>query len=422
MVNRLIAVLALSVGALGCSDKGSTNDASKATSVEEKAAKAGAAEATNQEVKKATKAIAGKIEGVDQLINATKDLKGTAKGLAEGGPGLTIEQYEALMLGLSACKVNETGIDRKCEAWLALKEGRKKGRTSLKSFSGQMSVLGKKHIKHSSPAVRMHASSLMGGFFGSSKDNQGVVVAAAKTEKDPAVLYYMIRSVGSAIAKNAEVRALILANTDHANERVRIETGTWLTSTFAAEAPGTLERAMEMIAKDPSSRVKSSICSNLGRRGDERVMPLLAKHTQDPNDPLYVACLRGLIGSWASPVPHKKPSQKGYALTLKRLRETPRSDKRPAWAAISGMRWAKKPELAQRAPWFKKDEVLGVLGAIVKDQQSNWLARTSAVDVMGALGADKAKFTELRKAYADAKGTNAHVLKKIDKQLAGDAK
>ncbi len=148
----------------------------------------------------------------------------------------------------------------------------------------------------------------------------------------------------------------------------------------------------------------------------------MTKHTKDPNDPLYVACLRGLIGSWASPVPHRSPSEKGYALTMKRLRETPRSDKRPAWAAISGMRWAKKPELAQRAPWFKKGDVVTVLSAIVKDKNSNWLARTSAIDVMGALGADKSNFDALRKEYADSKGTNAHVLKKIDKAIAGVAK
>ncbi len=421
MVKRLMTVVAVTVCVMGCGKKTSAGDTAEAVGVKKTAEKAPAKKISEADLKALANA-AGKIKGTEQLINAGKDLTGAAKGVAQGGPGLTVEQYEGLMLGLSVCPVTETGIDRKCDAWKALRDGRKKGRTSLKSFSGQMSGLGKKHIKHNSPAVRMHAASLMGGFFGSSKENQAVVVAAAKAEKDPAVLYYMIRSVGSAIAKNPSVRELILANTGHSSERVRIETGTWLTSTFAADAPGTLERAMEMIEKDASDRVKSSVCSNLGRRGDERVMPLLAKHTKDPNSPLYVACLRGLIGSWASPVPHKQPSQKGYVLTLKRLRATPRTDKRPAWAAISGMRWAKKPELAQRASWFKKDEVVAVLSAVVKDKNSNWLARTSAIDVMGALGADKAKFDALRKEYADSKGTNAHVLKKIDKALAGDAK
>jgi len=415
---RLIAIVGVAALLVACGEKSAEDGAAKAPAAAADKAKADKT-AKNDDLTKAAKGALGKIKGADDLINAGKDLTGAAKGIAEGGPGLTLAQYEGLMLGLSACRVSETGIDRKCDAWKALSEGRKKGRTSLKSFGGQMSGLGKKHIKHTSPAVRMHAASLMGGFFGSSKESQAVVVTAAKGEKDPAVLYYMIRSVGSSIAKNPDVKMLIMENTNHANERVRIETGTWLTSTFAKEAEGTLERAMVMVEKDASNRVRSSVCSNLGRRGDDRVIPVLAKMTADPANPLYAACLRGLIGSWASPVPHKNPSQKGYQLTLKRLKETPRTDKRPAWAAISGMRWAKKPELAQRAPWFKKQDVLAVLAEIIKDKNSNWLGRTSAIDVMDALGAEKANFQALRKSYESAKGTDAHVLKKLDKAIGG---
>ena len=95
-----------------------------------------------------------------------------------------------------------------------------------------MSGLGKKHIKHTSPAVRMHAASLMGGFFGSSKESQAVVVTAAKGEKDPAVLYYMIRSVGSSIAKNPDVKMLIMENTNHC--KASTEKLNWIQRSFSA--------------------------------------------------------------------------------------------------------------------------------------------------------------------------------------------
>ncbi len=367
--------------------------------------------------------IAGKIPGAPDLVDKAKDLKATAEGMAKEGASLTLDQYEALLVGLSACQVDDRGIDRKCEAWAKYNEARKNRRDLIKAAGGGLSNLGKKHISHESPAVRLQAATLMGSLFGASQESQQAIVDAAKKETVPGVLKAMLRTVSSSISKNPAVLALMMQYTSHENAQVRKEVVSALTSSWSKGTEGTLEKAMQMVEKDADEDVRRYGCSRLGARGDERALPLLEKLTADASkDPrLYADCMRGLIGMWSSPIVHDAPSKKAYELTLKRLKQTPRSEHMPAWASLSSMMWAKNDKFQQRADWFKKDELLTALSEIVKDRGAYWMARTSAVDTMKELGADKPMLETLKATYADAKdkpGQDKHVLDKIEKALS----
>lgn len=426
----LMAALAL----FGCGDKGGKKDGEKkAPASKAAAASAGSTAAASGPAKLSAK----KINPVDlakavnsksgkQLINLGKDAKDLAAGLKNKGPGLSKEQFEALLVGLSACEVKDNGIDRKCEAYKAYREGRKNRGTLVKDWGGMLSGMGRKHIGHESPAVRIQAAQLMGSIFGTSAESQAAIIDAAKKEKHPRVLKSMLRSVASSIKKNDGVRQLMLANANHENPKVRMEVVGALTSSWAAGTEGTLEKAMEIVEKDAAADVRQYACRRLGDRADERALPLLLKLTKDTKDAkLYSNCVRGLIAMWSAPVPHKNPSQKAYQATIDIFKRTPRSKDHPPWTSISAVEWAAKDRFQKAAPWFKKDELIGVLIEVAKDRNTNWLARTGAVDALKRLGATPAQFEALKKAYADSAGkasTDKHVLEKIEKALGGAKK
>lgn len=427
-VMGLMAALAM----FGCGDKGgdkggdkaaptskAAESAASAASAASDAAKLSAKKVNPLDLAKAVNTKAGK-----QLVNLGQDAKDLADGLKNDGPGLTQEQFEQLLLGLAACEVDDNGIDRKCAAYTAYREGRKNRGTLVKDWGGMLSGMGRKHIGHESPAVRIQAAQLMGSIFGTSAESQTAIVDAAKKEQNPQVLKAMLRSVASSIKKNDGVRQLMLANANHADDKVRMEVVGALTSSWAADTEGTLEKAMEMVKGDKSADVRQYACRRLGDRADERALPLLLELTQDPTkDPkLYSTCVRGLIAMWSAPVPHKAPSQKAYEATIKLFKKTPRTNEHPPWTAISAVEWASKKRFQESAPWYKNDELVGALIEITKDRQTNWLARTGAVDALKRLGATPAQFEDLKKAYADAAGkpsTDKHVLEKIEKALTG---
>ncbi len=361
-----------------------------------------------------------KTDPATKLADKAKDLAKIAEGVGKGGAALTIDQYEKLLLGLASCEVTDRGINRKCEQWKQFDSARKKNRANLmKNLGGKLGALGRKHVSHTSPAVRIQSASLMGSIFGASNANQNAIVAAAKAEKDARVLKAMIRTVASSIAKNEEVRGLIMASATHENAKVRTEVVSALTSTWARKADGTLEKAMEMVEKDKDDTVRRYGCSRLGARGDERALPLLEKMTKDPkpNPKLYGDCMKGLIGMWSSPVVHENPSKKAYDLTVSRLKVKPRTDDNPPWAAFSGLMWAKLPKFQDRAKWFKKPGLMTVLNDIAKDRNANWMARTGAIDAMKQLGAEVKSFEALKKEYAGGKGKDKLVHDKLDRVL-----
>ncbi|MCA9547245.1 MAG: HEAT repeat domain-containing protein [Myxococcales bacterium] len=421
MYRVLITALAAAALAVACGDKKPAEGGSAAApaSQAESAAKSAAPKGTNTLGSAATSAAAN-IKGAEALAAAAADVEALTK---KGEQGVTVEEYEKLLLALSACAVENSGIDRKCEAYKALREARKNRGTLVKDWGGAMAGLGKKHIGHESPAVRIQAASLMGSIFGTSQDSQDVIIAAAKAEKHPEVLKQMLRTVASSIAKNEAVRELMLANAEHADPKVRMEVVSALTSTWAKGTTGTLEKAMEMVEKDADGDVQNYACRRLGERADERVLPLLLKLTKEPGEDgkRYSACFRGLISMWSSPVAHKTPSEKAYKATLALLKKTPRSNVHPPWTAIPAMEWAKQERFQENAPWFKAPELVAVLGAVVTDKDANWLARSSGVDAMVKLGATKADFEKAAKAYADAKdkpGTDKRILEKLEKAIA----
>lgn len=417
MRRLMVAMLTVSLlGAVACDNKKDSGEAAEADAPE------------GGEAKDGDKEGAGKAPEIAK--EAGEELSGVAeqaKSLLEEGKPLNPKQYEALMLAIADCEVDDKRgyIDSKCEAFKVLRKARSNRTDTIKNITGMWSDLGQKHIGHESPAVRIYSAQLMGSLFGASADSQKLIIDAARKEKSPAVLMAMIRTVRSSAGKNPDITQLLLDMSRHDNEHVRKTVIVGLTSSWAAGTEKTLERAIEMIDGDASMDVRKAGCSNLGRRADEKALPTLEKYTAWPakEAKLYNDCFRGLVDMWSSAVPQKKPSEKAYKLTVKLLSETPRSKERPAWTAMSSLGWASKEKFQEAAPWYDNKKMLKLLNEIIADKEYYWLGRNAAIDSYIRLGAEKKDIEALlKKSYKgvtqESKGVDKFVVKKLEEKIA----
>lgn len=389
----------------------------------------GGKDAPKDDPKTATKAAATGEKAGDPVAAAAQKVDDVQAFLNDNSKALSPEIYEKLVVALESCTVNENGIDYKCEAWRNLEKARSRN-TALKDLVGASSSIGKKHIGDAAPAIRLQSARMMGSIFGSDNTTQDLIVEAANKEKEPAVLKAMINVVGSRHKGNEKVKELLLKNADHENERVRMESMSWFLTSFGEGVPGTFDKVLEHLGKDPSEKVRAYLCSRLYGSGDARAMKELEKYlgAKDTSKDLFAGCWDGAIASWTGfPFP-ANPQQKGYELVMKVLNTKPRTTERPPWTGISTLRAAKtefKPEdkfgndwYGKVKGWYKKDKLLAALESLADDKDANWMARTGALDVMRELGAPKATFEKLLKKYEkEATGDGSHIKRKIEDNL-----
>lgn len=334
---------------------------------------------------------------------------------------LTNDEYEALLLALSTCKVTEEGnIDSHCEALGKLQSARN-AQTAGAGLMGMMGGLGKKHIKHESPAVRIQAASLMGSVFGADKDTQATIVKAIEEEKEPAVTAALVDVIGSKGA-DPDVGKTLLKMADHASPIVRKKALSWLSTSFSKDVPGRVEKLLEKMEKDPDAKTQAYACKIAGKTGDDKLIPAYEKLTADEKNPdLYGECMEGLLTTWNSYPFFDTSSEKGYKLFVKRLLDAPRSEKRPPWTIMSSIGYLGGDSDALKkwratATWYKQDELVKAIGEVIKDEKANWLGRTGGVKALVGLKVDKKVLEALDK---DCEKCNSNVQKAIKEAVAG---
>lgn len=346
--------------------------------------------------------------------------------LADEKAPITPAIHRKLILGLKDCKVNERGIDSKCEGYQTLRKARQR-KSAAKDNAELNASLGKEFLGHESPAVRLQAAKLMQSALGANKENQALLLDAARKEQVPAVLAAMLRTVGSRHRTTPEVQKLLMEMADHKDPLVRREALSWFLTAFGEGVEETFNKVLEKLEGDPSLEVRSYLCGRLYGSSNERALDVFKKYLTDAKTPtkLYNACWNGVINSWTGFPKPRNPSKQGYDLTMKILEKTPRTGERPPWSGISTLRSARteyKPTdrfgqewLEKVKPWYQPARLLGALKAIATDPQANWMARTAALRVMHELGEKEATFVALQKKYTNAKeGDDFHVKRQLD--------
>lgn len=348
--------------------------------------------------------------------------------LADSSQALTPEIYEALVRNLATCQLNERGIEPRCEAYRDLKQARSRN-TAMKELASLNAAIGEKLISHESAPVRWQAAQLLKSVFGSTPASQQLVLAAAANEKDPAVLIALVRVVGSHHAQNPKIKELLLKLSDHESEHLRQEAMSWFLTSFGAGVPGTFEKVLEHVERDPSVNVRRFLCGRLYGSGNEAALPVFEKYlnASDPDPKLFEGCWQGAIAAWTGFPKPPNPSERAYDLTMKVLERKPRTRTSPPWTSFRNLRAAKTefPErdkagqdwLAKVKPWYKPARLLKALDSIAVDSAAYWMTRTAALDVMRDLGADQKKFEALAKKYEKAEGDDVQVRRKIQEIL-----
>ncbi len=355
----------------------------------------------------------------DTVEDEIGSLLDEAKARVKDGKALTKAQYEKLMLQLSTCKVTDKGIDYKCPAYKTLRKA-SNIRTSLKDWSGSMRSLGKKHLAHAHPAVRIKAAGLMGSFFGSNKGTQQTVLSAIDKEKHVAVTVAMMSVVASSASKNPAVGKMLMTKVDDKSPLVRKKAISGLASSWAKGVKGRIPKLIDKMTKDSDMSVRKAACEAAGSIGDESLIPVYKKLTKASVDPaLYSSCMSGLLDTWLDFPFYETHSKAGYKLTMKRLKKKPRDDKHPPWSMMSSFQYVgdKKSDKLKKwrayADFYKKKDLIAVLSDIVTDEKANWMARTATVRSLAKL-MKKSKFEKL---LADCAQCNSHVLKQLKDEL-----
>lgn len=318
--------------------------------------------------------------------------------LLEKGEGLKEAHYEALMLDLATCSIDEKGfLDQKCPALERLTDVKKRRNRHIKNMTAMWSRIGQKHLDNPSPSVRLYAVQKLGSLFTVNDAGQKILLTAAKKETSPPVLVTMVRTSRNAMGKQPALAAFVLEQSKHQNKDVRREALLALVSPWAMGTPDTLERAMEMIRTDPEMEIRKLGCAGIGARADDNAIPLLEEYTVWPakEKELYDDCFRGLVEMWAARVVHKRPSQAAYELTLKRLEEKPRSQEHPSWKSIASLGIGGREQFIERAPWYDAKRVNAVLVDMIADTDFHWLGRRSAIDAYALAGASSAQMQAL---------------------------
>lgn len=347
---------------------------------------------------------------------------------AENEP-LTLEQYEKLLLALSACKTVDSdttyygSVDAKCPAYAALSAARSK-KDAMKNISGKTGPLARKLLENPAPAVRVQAAQMMESLLGTSKEDQKAVVELAKKEKDVSVLKALLHAVWNNGGKNPDVASMLLSLAAHDNPQVRATAAVGISSSWNKGMAGGVEKLIQLVEKDPDAKVKQAACEYAGELGDDRLIALYTKVTAPSSDPeLAARCFPGLLKMWASWPLFANANEKAYKLTLKLLFQKPRTDKLPPWTSMGTFESVGKAQGSSydkwksQATWYDPKAVKRAMLEIAGDKSANWLGRTGAVRAAVALGGTKAELTALKVKLGDDK----QVVSQIDKSMA-DAK
>lgn len=363
---------------------------------------------------------------------ASADATAAAAPVASVGPDgeplpLTLEQYEALVLAVASCKTADmstmfyAAVDSQCPAYKALTEARSK-KNALKNISGKTGPLARKMLADASPAARVYGAGMMESLFGTSTDDQKVLLDAAKEEKNVDVLKAMLHAIANNGKRNPEVGELLLKMAAHESPQVRATAAVGIASSWNKGMPGGVEKLIELIEKDPDPMVSGAACGYAGELGDDRLVPIYTKYTgPKANADFAVKCFPGLLKMWASWPLFTNANEGAYKLTMKLLTQKPRNDKMPPWSAMSTLGFVGKgngssyEKWRESAKWYSPAAVKAALLDIAADNNANWMARNGAIRAVVDYGGTKAELGALKKKIGAG---DKFVMDQVDKSIA----
>ena len=301
-------------------------------------------------------------------------------------------QVEKLLLDLKTCQVDRYGISFLCSAYKAFRNAT---RYSVYSYSRsshpEQRKVAVKHLKHTSPAVRLGALKLVSFRYLRDQGLTDMALRIARQEKHPAVLVRWVELVGMSAKGAPAAQAFLMAMADHQESRIRSRATRELC--YNPTIPGAYEKVTKLLQWDPDPAVKRTACEHAHRFEKDGLLPIYRKLTEKgtTDASLYKACMLGLVKMWVGF--RINPNRKAFELSLRRLSEKPRSKKTFPWRVI--YRLGRRPKigggLSRAVPaWYKKKRVVKLLSDLARDFRLDRLIRKDAIRALRRLEAHAA--------------------------------
>ena len=256
-----------------------------------------------------------------------------------------------------------------------------------------------KLLKSDSPQVRGYGISLMPSLTGVSSKNLELAKELIKNETNEYVLYKATIALRNEAKSSKEIADFLIKMASNENAKIRTEAAIALGNSWSEGVDGAVSTIIKLM-NDTDKDVRKAACRNAGKLNDESVIETLVQILNNADDAdIHGSCIEGLVTLWYDYPFFKNTSEKAYTATMDYLKKTPRTDKVPAWTAVGAFKTTSTQnaytEWKQKATYFNTDEIYNVMVDIIKDENANWLARTSAIDVVKAHCSEE-KFKELK--------------------------
>ena len=287
----------------------------------------------------------------------------------------------------------------------ALKQIESKAKPSIDSYVGTL-------LDSDFAQVRGYGISLITTLTGVSEKNIERAKKLIKDEKDEYVIFKAVKALSNSAAKDKEIADFLIANSEHENAKIRTQVAYALGNSWSKGVDGAVDTIIKLM-NDKDMSVRKAACSSSGKLADEKVIDPLVEILKNADEAdLHSSCIDGLNHLWYDFPFFENTSEKAYNATMDYLKTTPRTDKIPSWSAVGSFRTTSTQdsfkEWKEKATYFNVDDIYNIMVDIIKDENANYLARTSAIDVIKSHCSEE-KFAELKtvvEGLTDSKATS----------------
>lgn len=250
-----------------------------------------------------------------------------------------------------------------------------------------------KGCQSSEAVVRGEVLNYMTNLTGVADDHIKIAIDLANTEKNPYVLYQLTGVLGNEMA-DPEVAELIFKMSKHENPAIRNKAAYAIANPWSKGVEGVVERVIEMM-DDEEEVVRKTVYNNAGRLADERVIDPIVKVLMDPEESdVHGDCMESLAYLWIDFPFFENTSEKAYKATIDYFKYTPRSEKVPSPSAMTSIKTKKSDSDSfeawkEKATYYNPNDLVEPMFDILKDPETNWMACTSAIDLVKVYGSQE---------------------------------
>ena len=319
-------------------------------------------------------------EGTKELDYANSTAADLLEHIADKD-NLTTDEFKWLISTYSNVKINDDFTLEDNITDEALDEIKSSAYPPLGSYIADL-------IKSDAPQVRGYVVSQMRSLFGVSDSNLDLAKDLLKNEKDPYVIYKAATALSNELKSDEAIAEFFKKISESDNALIRKAAVQGFANSWSKDVEGATDIVIKMM-NDTDKDVRKAACSGAGNLGDEAVIEPLVKILNNPDDyEIHGSCIDGLVDLWYDFPFFEKTSEKAYKATMDYLKKTPRTENVPYWTTVGSFKTTSTQDSftkwKEKATYFKEDEIYNVMVDIIKDENANWLGRSSAIDVIKA--------------------------------------